>query len=61
MNSTFNDDCDVRIWSGDCKQSGHLTDGDKYLCKVCGKISNIDHEVRHDYYSYVSGNYHSLS
>jgi len=55
------DRCDVRIWSGDCTQTDAESTSDKYLCKSCGKIDDSDHEVRHDYYSYVSGDYQNLS
>jgi hypothetical protein len=53
--------CDIRIWSGDCKQDGALSEDEKYLCKPCGKLDDSVHEVRHDFYSYVSGDYHNLS
>jgi hypothetical protein len=53
--------CDVRVWSGDCEHTTSLYSGDKYLCDICGTISELEHEVRPAPLSYVSGDYHSLS
>lgn len=48
-------ECDIRVWSGDCRQSSYTTDGEKYLCASCGMIPGLDHEVRHDIFPYISG------
>lgn len=53
--------CDIRVWSAECKHDEATTGGDKYLCRTCETIDTMQHEVRHDFYSYVSGDYHSLS
>jgi len=55
------DRCDIRIWSGDCRQSSYSTDGEKYLCASCGVISSLDHEVNHGIFPYVSGDYDTLT
>ena len=47
--------CDIRIWSGDCKQSVYMSSGDKYLCASCGKILNLNHEMRHEIFPHISG------
>jgi hypothetical protein len=53
--------CDIRVWSGECKQDDALSTREKYLCKQCGIIGKLEHEVCHDFYSYVSGDYKNLS
>lgn len=53
--------CDIRVWSGDCLKPDAMTESEKYLCKTCGKIDVSEHRVRHDFYSYVSGDYQKLS
>jgi len=60
MTASYDDSCDIRIWSGDCEQLEAPSLSGKYLCKSCGMIDVLDHEVRHDYYSYVSGDYQKL-
>lgn len=61
MASVLEDRCDIKIWSGDCLQTDAPTLGEKYLCKSCGRIDDIEHEVSHEYYSNVSGDYQNLS
>lgn len=48
--------CDVRVWSGACH---HATsdDSEKYLCSACEAIAGLDHEVRHEIFPHVSGDY----
>lgn len=53
--------CDVRVWCNECKRSEYVTSGDKYLCSYCGKILDLDHEVRHEIFPHVSGDYDKLS
>jgi hypothetical protein len=53
--------CDIKIWSGDCRQETYTTLGTKYLCTACGKIANLDHEVRHEVFPYVAGDPDFLS
>jgi hypothetical protein len=52
--------CDIRIWSGECEQAGSTTTGDKYLCPACGIIGKLDHEMRHEVFPHVSGDYKNL-
>ena len=47
--------CDVRVWCEACKSSDYKTEGDKYLCASCGKITALDHEVRHEIFPHISG------
>lgn len=53
--------CDTRVWSGECMHSDSADTGEKYLCEVCGQLANLDHEVRHDTFPYVSGDKDFLS
>jgi len=52
--------CDIRIWSGSCEHVTEMEGSDTYLCDTCGVIEGLDHEVRHDGYPHVSGDYDSL-
>lgn len=54
------DRCDIKTWSGDCLQTSYPSDGEKYLCASCGTISHLDHEVAHDGFPYISGDYDRL-
>ena len=53
--------CDSRIWCKECEQSDYKILGEKYLCASCGKILNLDHEVRHEIFPHVSGDTDKLS
>ncbi len=53
--------CDTRVWSGSCEKSDYRDMSDKYLCSACGTISALDHEVRHEVFPLVSGDYDNLS
>lgn len=53
--------CDVRIWSGECEHTTYTSIKDKYLCEVCEKIPDLDHEVHRDVFVYVSGDYDNMS
>ena len=53
--------CDTKIWSGECESGASPAGDDKYLCKVCGTIVNLDHKVSHEVYPHVSGDYDNLS
>lgn len=55
------DRCDTKVWSGECRHDDYSTSGDKYLCTVCGTILNLNHEVRHETFPYVSGDKDFLS
>lgn len=60
--ATFRDErCDIRVWSADCKNEEATTESERYLCRTCGTIDTMEHEVRHDFFSYVSGDYNNLS
>ncbi len=53
--------CDVKIWSEECMRDDFATSGEKYLCTSCGRIATLDHEVHHEIFPYVSGDYDKLS
>lgn len=53
--------CDTKVWSGACERSDYANSGDKYLCVACGTLNNLDHEVRHEVFPLVSGDYDNLS
>ena len=53
--------CDIRVWSGACEHETSGDSGEKYLCAVCETVAGMDHEVKHDIFPYVSGDYKSLS
>jgi hypothetical protein len=55
------DFCDIRVWSGDCKHTTSLYNGDKYLCDICETIPGLEHEVIPAAMPYVSGDYSKLS
>ena len=52
--------CDTRVWSGECRHD-EKTGGNEYLCSACGTIRDLDHEVRHEGFPYVSGDTDNLS
>lgn len=47
--------CDIRVWSGECRQGEDAASGTKYLCATCETISNLDHEMHHEIFPHVSG------
>jgi len=52
--------CDIHVWSDACDHG----DGDseeRYLCKFCETITDLDHEIRHEIYPHVSGDYTTMS
>ncbi len=53
--------CDTKVWSGACEKSDYQDMSDKYLCSACGTINALDHEVRHEVFPLVSGDYDNLS
>ena len=53
--------CDMRVWSGSCEHDGADSSGEKYLCPLCETVADLDHEVKHDTFSHVSGDYDNLS
>ncbi|MBT0662816.1 hypothetical protein KI809_00755 [Geobacter pelophilus] len=61
INETTEESCDIRIWSGECQHSSYQSIGEKYSCVTCGKIANINREVRHEGFPHVSGDYDNLS
>jgi hypothetical protein len=52
---------DIKIWSEECRNSSYTNSGDQYLCTSRGIIPALNHEVRHETFPYVSGNYENLS
>lgn len=55
------ENCDIKVWCGDCKRDQYTTSGDKYLCATCGKILNMGHEVHHEIFPHVVGDADHLS
>lgn len=53
--------CDVKVWSGACEHSSYERFGDKYLCDVCGTLTDSDHEVSHEGFVHISGDEDMLS
>jgi hypothetical protein len=51
--------CDIKVWSGQCQQSD--AGENKYLCKVCGTIQDLNHEMHHECFPYISGDTDNLS
>lgn len=49
--------CDIRVWSGACEDGTDNDTSEKYLCKLCETIPSLDHEVRHEIFPHVSGDY----
>ncbi len=54
------DGCDIRVWSGACEHATYQDLGEKYLCEICTPLTQLNHEVKHEYYSNVSGDYDNL-
>lgn len=52
--------CDIRVWSGECRQGGDAAGGSEYLCATCGTIANLDHEMHHEIFPHVSGDEDNL-
>lgn len=52
--------CDIRVWSGSCEH-GSDSGEDQYLCPLCETVATLDHEVKHDTFPHVSGDYENLS
>ncbi len=52
-----NERCDIRVWSGACDRGPDHNASEKYLCSFCETISGMDHEVRHETFPHVSGDY----
>lgn len=53
--------CDIKVWSGECRQSDYETGAKEYLCALCGTINDLNHEVHHEMFPHVSGDTDSLS
>ncbi len=47
--------CDIKTWSGECRQSDSSSGENKYLCAVCGTLVDMNHEVHHEHFPHVSG------
>lgn len=52
--------CDIKIWCKDCEKSDYTAIGDKYVCTSCGKSLHLDHEVHHEIFPHVVGDYDKL-
>lgn len=53
----MNERCDIKVWSGACDSGSDTDTPDKYLCRLCETIPGLDHEVRHEIFPHVSGDY----
>jgi hypothetical protein len=53
--------CDIHVWSGDCDHGPGGDKGERYLCELCETIPVLDHEIRHEIFPHVSGDYDLLS
>lgn len=51
------ENCDIRVWSGACDHGPDKESSEKYLCNLCETIPGLDHEVRHEIFPHVSGDY----
>lgn len=51
------DGCDIKVWSGTCDRGPDNDTREKYLCPLCETLPELDHEVRHEMYPHVSGDY----
>ena len=59
--STCEERCDIHVWSGACDH-GESSDAEKrYLCDLCETIPVLDHEVKHEIFPHVSGDYEVMS
>ncbi len=52
--------CDIKVWSGQCGESTK-TGENTYLCNVCGTIHDLNHEMHHEGFPYISGDTDNLS
>jgi hypothetical protein len=53
--------CDIHVWSGSCDHGENVSAEKRYLCDLCESITVLDHEVRHEIFPHVSGDYELLS
>lgn len=60
-NSLGEERCDIHVWSGVCDHGDNVDTEKRYLCDLCESIAVLDHEVSHELYSNVSGDYDNLS
>jgi hypothetical protein len=49
--------CDIKVWSGSCDHGPETKEPGKYLCSLCETLPGLDHEVRHEIFPHVSGDY----
>jgi hypothetical protein len=54
------EDCHIRVWSGACDHGDGVDPRDRFRCDACTTISGLDHEVSHDGFPHVSGDYDNL-
>ena len=52
--------CDTRIWSGACEHGESTSSGEKFLCVACGRIPDLDHEIRHEIFPHIKGDTDNL-
>jgi hypothetical protein len=59
--STGKERCDIHVWSGACDHGEDVGTEKRFLCDLCENIAGLDHEVSHEIFSHVSGDYDNLS
>lgn len=59
--SASEDRCDVRVWSGACEHTDSATGREEYLCPLCETVADLNHEIRHEIFPHVSGDYANLA
>lgn len=52
--------CDIRVWSGACDHGAATARDTRFRCDLCETIAVLDHEVRHELFPHVSGDYDNL-
>jgi hypothetical protein len=58
--ATAGGSCDIRVWSGACEHGADDDSPETYLCQFCATIPGLDHEVRHELFPHVSGDYERM-
>lgn len=53
--------CDIHVWSGACDHGEGNDAETRYLCDLCETIPVLDHEVKHEIFPHVSGDYDNMS
>jgi len=59
--SSCEERCDIHVWSGACDHGEGADTEKRYLCDLCETIPVLDHEVKHEIFPHVSGDYELMS